>query len=520
MIKKYILGLIIAISVPLTVTFASAPMLTVSPTGDGNNVVTTITNADGNSSVALFFNSSADGTTHSQIIGTTNTTGGFSGTVNTTSVGINQNTPVYAMVNGYSSNNVSWPYSNTSSQPQITFSQNNTVLAVGQNGTLTVSGGAGNYYISSNSNSAAIAATISGNTLSFSAVGNGSSMITICSISGGLCGLTTLSTNGNPNGGLQLNPSTLTLAPNQAGTVQVSGGSSPYTVSTVSGDSLSFSYIGNTLTITAATNGSRTLTVCASNSVCTTLVVTVSGTPNNNVTLSPSALTLNQNQAGTVIISGGNSPYTVSTVTGNSLSTSVVGNILTVQGGTVGVTSLTVCSQNNICGTLVVTIGGTSQVSAIGFSSQLAINQIAKLTLTGGSGSAYYLQSALSSLVSASVSGNTLSVMGMTYGTAVVTVCQSSNSTCLPLTFTVNQPAVPATGTGGPYIFNNDLWFGQTNNEVVELQKYLIGENYLFSNATSYFGALTQEAVRKFQTAKNVNDTGYVGPLTRTELNN
>lgn len=44
--KKYILGLIIAWSVPF-VAFAATPQLIATATGDGNNVLVTVTSADG-----------------------------------------------------------------------------------------------------------------------------------------------------------------------------------------------------------------------------------------------------------------------------------------------------------------------------------------------------------------------------------------------------------------------------------------------------------------------------------------
>lgn len=154
-------------SVPFTLTFAATPQFTVSGSGDGNNVLVTITSADGNSPVALYFKSSADGTTHSQVLGTTNGLGAFSGTISTTGVGINATVPVYTIINGYTSNSLTWPYQNTNTQAQIAFSQTNPYVAIGQSGTIILSGGSGSYYISSNSNSGIISAALSGNVITY-----------------------------------------------------------------------------------------------------------------------------------------------------------------------------------------------------------------------------------------------------------------------------------------------------------------------------------------------------------------
>ena len=71
------------------------------------------------------------------------------------------------------------------------------------------------------------------------------------------------------------------------------------------------------------------------------------------------------------------------------------------------------------------------------------------------------------------------------------------------------------------YIFNNDLSFGMDNDEVVELQKVLISMSLLkIKEPTGYFGSITKTAVMEYQTLKSITPvSGYVGPLTRAELN-
>jgi hypothetical protein len=520
--KKYILSFIVLCSAPFTLTFAATPQFTVSGSGDGNNVLVTITSADGNSPVALYFKSNTDGTTRSQVIGTTNGLGAFSGTISTNGVGINADTPVYTMINGYTSNSLTWPYQTTNTQTQIAFSQTNPYVAIGQSGTLTISGGSGNYYISSNSNSGLVSASLSGNTLSYTGVGNGSSIITICGASGGLCSSTTISTNTSINGGLTITPSSLTLAPTQSGTFTVSGGNAPYTVTTVSGDNLMYFANNNSISISGSTNGARLLNVCSSNNVCSQITVTITGVANNVVTLSPSTITLTPNQNGTVQLSGGNGSYTVSTISGDSVSALISGNMLTVSGQNSGTRTLSICSSNATCSTLQVNIGGVGQTSNIQYSLFLAVNERMRLNLSGGNGSPFYIQSGVSSPVTASINNTVLSVTGKSFGSSSVTVCQggNSNGNCLPFTFVVNQADTSNNGTGGPYTFSVDLWYGQTSSEVTELQKYLIGENYLVSDATGYFGSLTLDAVKRFQAAKSISTTGYVGVLTRGTLNN
>jgi hypothetical protein len=93
-------------------------------------------------------------------------------------------------------------------------------------------------------------------------------------------------------------------------------------------------------------------------------------------------------------------------------------------------------------------------------------------------------------------------------------------------------PAVQGSGTGS---LASNLNFGMTNAQVLTLQQILNKSGFVISasgpgspgNETSYFGAMTREAVRKFQCAKNItcsgseSTTGYgmVGPRTRAALN-
>lgn len=520
MTKKYILGVLVALLMPVSFAFASTPILTVSGNGDNNNVLVSVTNADGNTGVFLYFKGIIDNTIHSQQIGTTNAFGTFTGTVSTNGLGILSSTPIYTLVNGYQSNSLNWPYNASSVLSQLVFSQNNINLNVGQSSTFTVTGGNNTYYIASNSNSGAVSATLYGNTVSFSGIGYGSTVIKVCSGSDSICNSTTISTNNNATNGFSLSPSVLTLGTGQSGTTQISGGSAPYTISTLSGNGLSYSFNGNALTVSGANNGTRTQSVCSSNGVCSTLTVNItSDAQNNSLTLTPSAVSLAIGQSGTVQISGGVTPYSVYTVQGNNVSSSISGSILTLSGTATGVTSLNICSSNGTCTTLAITVGSTSQTASIGSTNPLAISQVENIILSGGNGSSYYLQSGITTPISATISGNTLIVTGVTYGTAQVTVCQSGNTTCLPIAFVVNQAAPVYTGTGGPHIFNTDLWSEMTSNEVRELQTYLIGENYLNSNVTGYFGPLTFDAVKRFQAAHNISTTGYVGILTRTVMN-
>lgn len=95
----------------------------------------------------------------------------------------------------------------------------------------------------------------------------------------------------------------------------------------------------------------------------------------------------------------------------------------------------------------------------------------------------------------------------------------------------VVAPVVPAaTGTvaaaagevRGAQVFRFSTYLvrGRTSPDVAKLQAILIAKGHLKVAApTSYFGAMTEAAVKRFQAANGIAKTGTVGPKTRAALN-
>ncbi|MCX6787113.1 MAG: peptidoglycan-binding protein [Candidatus Kaiserbacteria bacterium] len=91
---------------------------------------------------------------------------------------------------------------------------------------------------------------------------------------------------------------------------------------------------------------------------------------------------------------------------------------------------------------------------------------------------------------------------------------------------TAETPVTSATSTQSRvlgavvYNFANDLTVGSHGADVTALQQFLIDSGYAIpAGATGYFGAQTKVAVIAFQKARGIAQTGYVGPVTRSELN-
>ena len=89
-------------------------------------------------------------------------------------------------------------------------------------------------------------------------------------------------------------------------------------------------------------------------------------------------------------------------------------------------------------------------------------------------------------------------------------------NTLIPGTSSVSAPAAPPRGK---YVFEHFMGVGDDDADVIELQKLLILQGYLSGTPTGYYGNATEVAVKKFQKAKALAQTGFVDKSVRTVLN-
>mgnify|MGYP001590657326 CR=1 FL=1 len=69
-------------------------------------------------------------------------------------------------------------------------------------------------------------------------------------------------------------------------------------------------------------------------------------------------------------------------------------------------------------------------------------------------------------------------------------------------------------------VFNTDLVKGSRGDDVKRLQELLKGDKDIYpdGSVTGFYGALTEQAVRKFQAKYGLSQVGRVGPATRAKL--
>lgn len=96
-------------------------------------------------------------------------------------------------------------------------------------------------------------------------------------------------------------------------------------------------------------------------------------------------------------------------------------------------------------------------------------------------------------------------------------------ATRLALNALSSSPAVLGASTSASsdssYVFTSFLELGDRGDEVVQLQKKLSRLGFFSEEATGYFGSITEEAVKAFQIAHEIDARGWVGPATRAALN-
>lgn len=296
--KKYILGLVFAVMVPFTVAYAATPTLTVTGSGDNNNVTVRVTGGEINAPVVLFYNGLIGGNVQQTNIGTTDINGNFTGTVSTSGVGINWNAPVYVQVGGYQSQSVNWPYttaSTTSGTPGTIsgspiLSQSSMTLGVGGQGSITLSGGTTPYSVIVPTGSG-ISTTLVGNTLFIN--GNnatpGTAMLQVCSTgtstsSFGACTPIAVTIQGQGQVATTTqgitNPISFVLPMTVGQTMKLSllGGSGSYFLQSPSTSPITANISGGLLTLTGTALGQATYNVCSTGvtTMCTPIGVTVS----------------------------------------------------------------------------------------------------------------------------------------------------------------------------------------------------------------------------------------------------
>ena len=414
-------------------------------------------------------------------------------------------TNLYVTVNGSNNCGYSGSYNCVGG---MTLSPSSLSLNSGQSSTVYVSFPYINnsqVYLSSNSNSSVATAAISGSTITVYGSSAGSTTMSFCVSGNGQCASLYVTVNGscysgNCSGNFSLAQTSVNMNIGQNTTVATYNSNGSLYISSNSNSSVvSVSITGSSIYLYANSAGSSTISICSSNSNCASLYVTVGGSGSGSVWFSPSSPTMYVGQSLAVSINssasngayGYNSSYYYISSNSNSgvVSASVSGTVLNLYANSSGSSTLTVCANSlSFCGTLYVTVSGGSYGNNGVWFSPTSVNlysgqsQYVSISSNNGYSNSYYISSnSNSGVVSASVSGSNLYLIGNSNGNSTIMVCQSGYSNCGSLYVTVG---------GGNSGYGN-LTFSQTNVNVNVGQNVYVtaygsnGSLYISSNSNS-----------------------------------
>jgi len=536
---------------------ANIPSMSLYPVTSGSSQVQiTVFGGDPNSSVLLYYPGASALT--SANIGSTNSSGYLTTTVNANTYNIASGALVYVMVDNQASGASAWP--SFTSSGTLSLSQTSLALVSGQSQTISA-GVSASLSLSTNTNPSIATASISGNQITITAFNAGTTNLTICASGLGCNTLqVTVQTSATP-ANISFSQSNVSVAVGQSQTVSITGSGTYYISSNANSGFVSASLNGSILTIGGINAGSSIISVCSSSNnttSCGSVNVTVtqsttSTTPTNTtttpLTFSPSNVTMTVGQTQSVNVIGGTSPYYVSTNSASSVATANVnGSSVTLTGVAFGGDNITICSINGQCGILydyvssntvnpTATVGTTTApaISSFSVSSNdlsggfLGLGNVLTLTFTAN-------QSI--NIPAMTVAGAAVSISGNGNGpyTASYTIT-GNESLPIPVKITFANPAGTAANASfwlgsapvstGPSvsipntfaIFTQYLYNGSTGAQVTALQKRLTSDGLYSGSITGTFGNQTEAAVKAYQKKHNLSQLGVVGPATRTLLN-
>lgn len=122
---------------------------------------------------------------------------------------------------------------------------------------------------------------------------------------------------------------------------------------------------------------------------------------------------------------------------------------------------------------------------------------------------------------SGAVGGGTGSIASYNYGATPATPATPAVSPATPATPSAQAiSSASAVAQAVSPAFNKDLVLGNRSDDVKRLQQLLATDKSIYpeGQATGFYGALTQKAVRSFQKKYGLPQVGRVGPATRAKL--
>lgn len=165
------------------------------------------------------------------------------------------------------------------SSVSTTFSNTNPAVAAGSSIAVNIYGLSGaTFYVASNSSPQIAQANVTGSILTINGLATGTTSFSVCA-STGSCGTVNATVYTGSSGNIAISQNTASLNPGQNLSITVSGGTPPYSTTGGTAAVAQQTVSGNTLTIYGIAGGTSSVQVCSAGGGCTSLIITVSGSP-------------------------------------------------------------------------------------------------------------------------------------------------------------------------------------------------------------------------------------------------
>ena len=170
-----------------------------------------------------------------------------------------------------------------------------------------------------------------------------------------------------PTGTPSLNETSVTLALGQSVSVYSEGSSAPIYMSTNSDPSVaSVTTNGTQITVTGNQTGSTNAEICYTGTASSCVNLDINVQSGSVLSFSENNFTVAVGQGTTVTVSGGSGSYSITGNSNPSVASAVLsGNSISISPLEVGSANVTVCDTSGNCGTLYLTVGGSSTSGSI-----------------------------------------------------------------------------------------------------------------------------------------------------------
>jgi hypothetical protein len=313
---------------------------------------------------------------------------------------------------------------------------------------LSLSGGLRPYTVTS-SDATVVLASVSDSTLSLAAVKANATSVNV-QLSDALKNKITLTVvvGSSAAAPFSMLPTTLTLAPGAIGTVSLQGGTPPFTVASSSATEVAAWVSGRTVSVNGLVAATGvTVKVVDSLGVTGTLPVTVVTPAAGAVALFTNVGTQEVLSTGSIrvfTVGGGTAPYVVSSGNPAAVRATLNGITLTLQGGVVGASAITLSDATGQQLTRNVGVQAGSPPLALSSTVLVGVVGSQQTVQIAGGRPPYAMYSDGSGVVVGSVTGSTMTLTIMTSGNGRATVYDADRSTVVA--------SVVATGTATPTV--------------------------------------------------------------------